>query len=149
VGLGGGSASLILAIALVEWTRFCRVMRAEVVGVVRREHVAAARLLGLSHRQTLLREVVPATVPLLVALLALEIGIAVVVEAILSFVGLGAAPDAVAWGQMIADGREVLYQAPATLLAPAVAIVVTVAGFNLLGDGLRRTLELARIEGAR
>ncbi len=149
VGLGGGSAGLVLAIALVEWTRFCRVMRAEVIGVVRREHVAAARLLGFSHWRMLLREVVPATIPLLVALLALEMGIAVVVEAILSFVGLGAAPDEVAWGQMIAEGREVLYQAPAALLAPAAAIVVTLAGFNLLGDGLRRTLELARIEGAR
>jgi len=149
VGLGTGSTSVILAITLVDWTRFCRVMRAEVMLVARCEHVAAARLLGLSHWRTLLREVVPATIPLLVTLLALEMGIAVVVEAILSFVGMGVRPDQVAWGQMIADGRDALYQAPANLLAPVAAIIVTVAGFNLLGDGLRRTLDVRLVEGAR
>ena len=92
-------------------------------------------------------EVVPATIPLLITLLALEMGIAVVVEAILSFVGLGVKPDQVAWGQMIADGREAIYQAPANLLAPVAAIFVTVAGFNLLGDGLRRTLDVRLVEG--
>ena len=90
---------------------------------------------------------VPATIPLLITLLALEMGIAVVVEAILSFVGLGVKPDQVAWGQMIADGREAIYQAPANLLAPVAAIFVTVAGFNLLGDGLRRTLDVRLVEG--
>ena len=149
VGLGTGSTNVILAIILVDWTRFCRVLRSEVIVVTRRDHVAAARLLGFSHWRTLLREVVPATLPLLVTLLALEMGIAVVVEAILSFVGLGVKPDQVAWGQMIADGREAIYQAPANLLAPVAAIFVAVAGFNLLGDGLRRTLDLRVIETAR
>lgn len=147
VGLGTGSSNVILAIILVDWTRFCRVLRSEVMVVRRRDHVAAARLLGFSHWRTLLLEVVPATIPLLVTLLTLEMGIAVVVEAILSFVGLGVKADQVAWGQMIADGREAIYQAPANLLAPVAAIFVTVAGFNLLGDGLRRTLDLRLFEG--
>ena len=147
VGLGTGATNVILAIILVDWTRFCRVLRSEVLVVTRRDHVAAARLVGFSHWRTLLLEVVPATIPLLVTLLALEMGIAVVVEAILSFVGLGVKPDQVAWGQMIADGREAIYQAPANLLAPVAAIFVTVAGFNLLGDGLRRTLDVRLVEG--
>ena len=147
VGLGTGATNVILAIILVDWTRFCRVLRSEVLVVTRRDHVTAARLLGFSHWRTLLLEVVPATIPLLVTLLTLEMGIAVVVETILSFVGLGVKPDQVAWGQMIADGREAIYQAPANLLAPVAAIFVTVAGFNLLGDGLRRTLDLRLIEG--
>ncbi len=145
-GLGTGRRNIILAIILVDWTRFCRVLRSEVMVVARRDFVAAARLLGFSHWRTVVREVVPATVPLLVTLLTLEMGIAVIVEAILSFVGLGVRSDQIAWGQMIADGREAVYQAPFNLLAPVIAIFVVVAGFNLLGDGLRRSLDVRLIE---
>ena len=147
VGLGTGSRNVILAIVLVDWTRFCRVLRAEVLVVVRRDYVTAARLVGFSHARVVLREVLPALVPLLVTLLTLEMGIAVVVEAILAFVGLGVKPDEIAWGQMIADGRATIYQAPINLLAPVAAIFITVAGFNLLGDGLRRSLDLRLVEG--
>ena len=94
----------------------------------------------------LVREIFPAILPLLVTLLTLEMGIAVVVEAILAFVGLGVKPDEVAWGQMIADGRSTIFQAPLNLLAPVLAIFLTVAGFNLLGDGLRRTLDVRLLE---
>ncbi len=76
-------------------------------------------------------------------------GIAVIVEAILSFVGLGVEADQTAWGQMIADAREAIYQAPWNLLAPICAIFVTVTGFNLLGDGLRRTLDVRLAEPER
>jgi len=147
VGLGTGSRNVILAIVLVDWTRFCRVLRAEVLVVVQRDYVTAARLVGFSHARVVLREVLPAILPLLVTLLTLEMGIAVVVEAILAFVGLGVKPDEIAWGQMIADGRATIYQAPINLLAPVAAIFVTVAGFNLLGDGLRRSLDLRLVEG--
>lgn len=147
VGLGTGSRNVILAIVLVDWTRFCRVLRAEVLVVVRRDYVTAARLVGFSHARVVLREVLPALMPLLVTLLTLEMGIAVVVEAILAFVGLGVKPDEIAWGQMIADGRATIYQAPMNLLAPVAAIFITVAGFNLLGDGLRRSLDLRLVEG--
>jgi peptide/nickel transport system permease protein len=137
VGLGVGLDRVILAIVLVDWTRFCRVLRSEVLVVRRRDHVAAARLLGFSHWRTITREVFPATLPLLVTLLSLEMGIAVIVEAILSFVGLGVASGTPAWGQMIADARQSVAEAPAGLLAPMGAIFVTVLGCNLLGDGLR------------
>jgi peptide/nickel transport system permease protein len=146
-GLGTGVRNIILAIVLVDWTRFCRVLRSEVMVVARRDYVSAARLAGFSHWRTVTREIVPATIPLLVTLLSLEAGIAVVVEAILSFVGLGVRSDQVAWGQMIADGRDAIYQAPWNLLAPVLGIFVTVAAFNMLGDGLRRTLDVRMVEG--
>ena len=142
VGLGTGLDKVILAIVLVDWTRFCRVLRSEVLIVTRRDYVAAARLLGFTHWQTLIREVLPATFPLLITLVSLEMAIAVVVEAILSFVGLGVRPDQPAWGQMIADARQYVYQSPSNLLFPMLAIFITVAAFNLLGDGLRRTLDV-------
>jgi peptide/nickel transport system permease protein len=149
VGLGTGLDKVILAIILVDWTRFCRVLRSEVLVVTRRDYVAAARLLGFTHWQTVIREVLPATLPLLITLLSLEMAIAVVVEAILSFVGLGVRPDQPAWGQMIADARQYVYQSPWNLLFPILAIFLTVAAFNLLADGLRRTLDVRLTEGGR
>jgi dipeptide transport system permease protein len=149
VGLGTGLDKVVLAIILVDWTRFCRVLRSEVLVVTRRDYVAAARLLGFSHWQTIVKEVLPATLPLLITLLSLEMAIAVVVEAILSFIGLGVRPDQPAWGQMIADARQYVYQSPWNLLLPILAIFVTVAGFNFLGDGLRRTLDVRLAESAR
>jgi len=149
VGLGIGIRNVILAIILVDWTRFCRVLRSEVLIVTRRDYVAAARLLGFTHWQTIVREVLPATTPLLITLLSLEMAIAVVVEAILSFIGLGVRPDQPAWGQMIADARQYVFQSPWNLLLPAIAIFLTVTAFNLLGDGLRRTLDVRLAEAGR
>jgi dipeptide transport system permease protein len=149
VGLGIGLDKVIVAIVLVDWTRFCRVLRSEVLIVTRRDYVAAARLLGFTHWQTLVREVLPATMPLLITLISLEMAIAVVVEAILSFVGLGVKPDQPAWGQMIADARQYVYQSPWNLLFPVLAIFLTVTAFNLLGDGLRRTLDVRLAESGR
>ena len=121
-------------------------LRSEVLVVTRHEYVAAARLLGFTHRQTIVREVLPATLPLLITLLSLEMAIAVVVEAILSFVGLGVSADQPAWGQMIADARQYVYQSPSNLLLPIAAICFTVMAFNLLGDGLRRSLDVRLME---
>jgi peptide/nickel transport system permease protein len=142
VGLGTGLRNVILAIILVDWTRFCRVLRSEVLVVRRRDYVTAARLIGFSHWRTITREIVPATVPLLITLMSLEMGIAVIVEAILSFVGMSVSADTSAWGQMIADARQYVYQSSWNLVFPILAIFVTVFAFNLLGDGLRRTLDV-------
>jgi peptide/nickel transport system permease protein len=142
VGLGVGLRNVIIAIVLVDWTRFCRVLRAEVMVVARKDYVAAARLLGFPHWRVIVREIVPATLPLLITLISLEMGIAVIVEAILSFVGLSVSADTPAWGQMIADARQYIYDAPWNLFFPILAIFLAVFGFNMLGDGLRRTLDV-------
>ncbi|WP_210484078.1 ABC transporter permease [Microvirga antarctica] len=149
VGLGTGLRNVILAIILVDWTRFCRVLRSEVLVVTRRDYVAAARLLGFSHWRTITREIAPATLPLLITLMSLEMGVAVIVEAILSFVGLSVGAQTPAWGQMIADARQNIYQAPWNLICPILAIFFTVFGFNVLGDGLRRTLDTRLSETER
>jgi peptide/nickel transport system permease protein len=149
VGLGVGLDRVILAIILVDWTRFCRVLRSEVLVVTQHDYVAAARLLGFTHWQAITREVLPATLPLLITLMSLEMAIAVVVEAILSFVGMGVGANQPAWGQMIADARQYVYQSPWNLLLPALAIFLTVTSFNLLGDGLRRTLDVRLAESGR
>ena len=142
VGLGTGLRNVILAIVLVDWTRFCRVLRSEVLVIARRDYVAAARLVGFSHWRTITREIVPASLPLLITLVSLEMGIAVIVEAILSFVGLSVSAQTPAWGQMIADARQYIYDAPMNLMFPILMIFVAVFGFNVLGDGLRRTLDV-------
>ncbi|CAN5479075.1 ABC transporter permease [soil metagenome] len=141
VGLGTGVDKVILAVVLVDWTRFCRVVRADVLVTRRREYVLAAQLIGFSHLRTVLREVLPAVVPLMITLFSIEMGIAIIVEATLSFIGLSVPPDVTTWGQMLADARNDMHSALWVLLVPVAAIVVTVLGCNLLGDGLRVALD--------
>jgi peptide/nickel transport system permease protein len=141
VGFGAGLNNVILAIIIVDWTRFCRVVRSEVMVVVQRDYITAARLSGFSHMQVVFKEIVPAVTPLLLTLLSIEMGIAVVVEAILSFVGLSVEPNVPAWGAMIADARQSIYEAPWALVAPVLGIFTSVLAANLLGDGLRRAID--------
>ena len=141
VGLGTGVNNIIFAIVLVDWTRFSRVVRAETMVAMRRDYIAAASLLGFSHFAIIVRELFPAVAHIVFTLLTLEMGIAVMVEAILSFAGMGVEADLPAWGQMIADARLYLYQNFWPMLAPILAIFLTVLSFNLLGDGLRKALD--------
>ena len=145
VGFGVGIGNVILAIILVDWTRFCRVVRSEVLVIRRQNYVDAARLSGFSHMRTMVREVLPAAAPTIITLMSLEMGIAVIVEAILSFVGMSVEASIPAWGVMIADARNYMYQSAWGLVLPILAIVTTVLAFNLLGDGLRRTFD-ARLQ---
>jgi len=141
VGFGTGVGNVILAIVLVDWTRFCRVVRSEVMVVARKDFVSAARLLGFGHLRIILGEILPSVAPLIITLFTLQVGIGIIVEAILSFVGLSVPADVPAWGQMIAQARNYMYQAPWAIVLPILAMFVTVLGFNLLGEGLRVTLD--------
>lgn len=136
--LGTGLHSVILAIAIIDWTRFARVVRAETMQQAKLEYVEAAIVVGMRPASILLREVLPNVLPLIVVLLSLEMGIAVVVEAILSFVGLSISSDAPTWGGMIAEGRQIVHQAWWVIVFPLVCLLLTVLAFNQLGDGLRR-----------
>jgi len=139
--LGPGIHSVIAAIVVIDWTRFCRVVRAETMAQARMDYVVAARTLGFSRDAVLFREILPNVAPVLIALVTLEMGIAVVVEAILSFVGLSVSSDIPTWGGMIAEGRQTVHQAWWMLAAPLAALFATVVAFNQLGDGLARTLD--------
>jgi peptide/nickel transport system permease protein len=141
VGLGTGIDKVVLAVVLVDWTRFCRVVRADVLVTRRRDFVLAAQLIGFSHWRTMLREVLPAVVPLMITLFSIEMGIAIVVEATLSFIGLSVPPQITTWGQMLADARNDMQSAVWVLLTPVACIIVTVLACNLLGDGVRIALD--------
>jgi ABC-type dipeptide/oligopeptide/nickel transport system permease subunit len=142
--IGAGLTSVIAAIVVVDWTRFARVVRAETMVQLQRDYAAAARVIGLSRGAILRLEILPNLIPLLVTLLAVEMGIAILVEVILSFVGISVAGDIPTWGGMIAEGRQIVYQAPWIMALPIGCIISSVIGFNLLGDGLRMALDPVR-----
>ena len=139
--LGAGVVSVIAAIAIIDWTRFCRVVRAETMAQAESEYVTAARAIGYPRFHILIREILPNVAPALLALVSLEMGIAVIVEAILSFVGLSVSSDTPTWGGMIAEGRQFIHETWWVLAAPLGALFATVLAFNQLGDGLRRALD--------
>lgn len=139
--IGTGLSSVVLAIAIIDWTRFCRVVRAETQVQASLDYVTSARTIGQSRTATLWREVLPNIAPLLLTLFTLEMGIAVVVEAILSFVGLSVSSDMPTWGGLIQEGRLYVNQTPWLLGLPIVAIAATVLACNALGDGLRESLD--------
>ncbi|MER8499930.1 MULTISPECIES: ABC transporter permease [unclassified Mesorhizobium] len=135
--LGTGLSSVIIAIAVIDWTRFCRVIRAETMGQSRMDYVENARIAGYGRIGIMLREVLPNVVPSIVALLSLEMGIAVIVEAILSFVNLSISTDDPTWGGIIAEGRLSVHQAWWVLVFPLVTLILTVLSFSQFGEGLR------------
>ena len=135
--LGTGLGSVILAIAVIDWTRFCRVVRAEAMSQARMDYIENARIAGFGRFAILLREVLPNVLPSIVALLSLEMGIAVIVEAILSFVNLSISTDDPTWGGMIAEGRLSIHQAWWMLVFPLITLFLTVLSFSQLGEGLK------------
>lgn len=135
--LGTGLSSVIIAIVVIDWTRFARVVRAETLNQSKMDYVLSAQVAGFTRLRTLLAEILPNVLPVIVALLTLEMGIAVIVEAILSFVNLSIATDDPTWGGMIAEGRLSIYQAWWVLVFPLIALFLTVLAFAQLGEGLR------------
>ena len=103
--------------------------------------MTAARAVGFSAGRILMREIFPNVLPVLIALVSLEMGIAVIVEAILSFVGLSVSSDTPTWGGMIAQGRQFMHEGWWILAAPLALLFLTVLAFNMLGEGLRRALD--------
>lgn len=132
-----GVPTLVTVLALTGWMGVARLVRAEVQGLVRRDFVSAAAVLGSARSRVLWRHVLPnAIAPALVAT-TLGIGSAILLESGLSFLGLGVQPPAPSWGNMIAGGREHLVTAPWIALAPGLAVVATVTAATLIGDWLQ------------
>ncbi|WP_137128577.1 ABC transporter permease [Rhizobium sp. FY34] len=139
--LGSGLTSVIVAIAIIDWTRFARVVRAETQAQAGLDYVTSARAIGFPQGQILMREILPNVAPVIIALISLQMGISVIVEAILSFVGLSVSSDIATWGGMIASGRQLINESWWVLVFPLIALFLTVLAFNLLGAGLRRALD--------
>lgn len=135
--LGPGLLSIIIAIVIIDWTRFARVIRAEAMTQGAMDYVASAQVAGRTRFGTMLTEILPNVLPTIVALLTLEMGIAVIVEAILSFVNLSISTDSPTWGGMIAEGRTSVYQAWWVLVFPLITLFLTVLSFSQLGEGLK------------
>jgi peptide/nickel transport system permease protein len=135
--LGTGLSSVIIAIVVIDWTRFCRVVRAEAMSQSRMDYVENARIAGFGRLGIMWREVLPNVLPSVVALLSLEMGIAVIVEAILSFVNLSISTDDPTWGGIIAEGRLSIHQAWWVLVFPLITLFLTVLSFSQFGEGLK------------
>ncbi len=142
--LGPGRTTAIVAIALFLVPVFARVARAAALQVLARDYVLAARMLGLTRFAILRDHVLPNIAGPLVVQVSLQLALAILSEAGLSFLGLGPAPPAPSWGRMLADAQTYLQQAPHLALAPGLAIATCVLGFNLLGDGLAAALDPRR-----
>ncbi|MDI6894722.1 MAG: ABC transporter permease [Bacillota bacterium] len=136
-----GLTSAMIALGLVTWPQYARVMRAQVLSLREKEFVEAARSLGASDGMVLLRHIVPNAISPNVVLATMGMASAILVESALSYLGLGAQPPAPSWGAMLSEGRNFIYRAPWMTLAPGLAIVVVVLGFNLCGDALRDALD--------
>ena len=139
--IGAGIDAVIIAIVVIDWTRFCRVVRAETLVQREQDYVMSAVTIGLSRWRTLGQEILPNVAPLLITLFTLEMGIAIIVEAILSFVGLSVSTDTATWGGMIQEGRLYVNQAWWLMALPMLCVIVSVLGLNALGDGLRDSLD--------
>lgn len=138
---GPGLFNTVLAITIVGIPGGMRVSRAVTLSLNNREYVDAARALGASDLQIILRHIVPNLLPYIIVGATLGVGGVILNAAALGFLGLGAQPPTPEWGVMISDAVKFLRQSPHMALFPGLAIIITVIGFNLLGDGLRDALD--------
>ena len=136
----GEAASDIIRIAVLlaafGWVGVARLVRATALSVLARDFVRAARAMGVSETRVLFRHVLPQLAGPIAIATALAVGGAVLAESVLSFLGLGIAPPASSWGNMLANAQELVFQAPLAALWPGLAILLTVLGCNLLADGV-------------
>ena len=130
-----------LALGLVYWLRMARIVRAQVLSLKELEYILAARVLGASHRRLIFGHLLPNSLGPIIITLTLSIPEAIFTEAFLSFIGLGVSAPMASWGVLASEGVVTLRSYPFQLLSPAIAISLTMLGFNFLGDGLRDALD--------
>ncbi len=140
--LGPSLRNVVLALTLLGWTGYARLARAEVAALRRRDFVQAAEALGAGAPRIVVRHLLPLAAPALLVQATFGMAGAIVAEASLSFLGLGAPPPLPSWGAMIDEGRPFLLVAPHLTLCPGLALALTVLALQLLGDGLRDLLDV-------
>ncbi len=139
--LGAGIGNIILAVALTVWARFARMIRGDVLAIKELDFVTFARIAGLSVPLIISRHIFPNTINTLMVITSLQIGQVILLEASLSFLGLGLPPGDPAWGIMVSEGRSVILDVWWLALLPGLAITAVVLAFNFFGDWLRDTLD--------
>lgn len=142
VVLGQGFIGITLSLSLVSWVTIARVMRAEVLSIQARPFVEAARALGFGPGRILWRHIMPHTIAPVIITLTARVPAVILAESTLSFIGLGLQPPASSWGVLASSGWSAMAFYPHLILAPAMAIFLTILAFNLLGDGLRDAMSL-------
>ena len=146
VGLMGSGLWLVMAtLGLLLWDRFAVVARATTMQIRSLDYVNAARCAGASTPHLLIREILPNIASHLAVVGTLEMALAILLEAALSFLGLGVPPPLPSWGLMIAEGKDYMFFSPWVIMIPGVALFVLVLGINLVGDGLRNLLGAERL----
>ena len=135
--LGPSLTNVMIAVALVSWPTYARLIRAQVLALREREFVEAARALGSSQSRVAFRHLLPNSLAPLLVQGSFDVGSAILTAAGLGFIGFGAQPPTPEWGAMVSETRNYISQAPWASSAPAIAILITVLAFNLIGDGLR------------
>ncbi len=139
--MGPGFGNLILALVYKEWVTPARIVRGEVLAAKNVEYVEAARAVGAGDAHIMWREILPNTFSSVIVVATLRVAWVILMEASLSFLGLGVQPPEPAWGSMIAQGREYIFSSWWLATFPGIAILATVLGINLLGEGLRDALD--------
>jgi len=139
--LGAGTFNTTLAIGIWALPTFARMVRASVLSIISREYITAAHAIGASHLRIMLTHVIPNFISPIIVYATLFMANAIMLEAALSFLGLGVQPPTPSWGEMISSGRNFLMVAPHVATIPGLAIMLAVLGFNLMGDGLRDALD--------
>ncbi len=134
---GSGVVVLVLALALTRWMDVARLVRAEVLRTKDLEYVSAATALGGTHSRVMFKHLLPQALPSLIVATSLNVGYVMLVEAALSFLGLGVLPPTPSWGNMLSDSQYYVWSAPQLAVYPGVMITLTVLAFNSLGDVLR------------
>ncbi|MBI3962067.1 MAG: ABC transporter permease [Deinococcus sp.] len=138
---GTSLTNLIIVLGITGWLYYARLVRSEVLAMREREYVTAARALGMSNFRIMLRHVLPGVIPTIIVLATVDVARVTLIEAALSFVGLGVQPPTPTWGGMVSDGRNHIFQAWWFSTFPGVTITLQVLGVNLLGDWLRVVLD--------
>ncbi len=146
--LGPHMTNTMIAVGVTFTPRFARIVRASVLSIREREYVEAARAIGMNNFRILTRHVLPNALSGMIVFATLSVGSAILIEASLSFLGLGVPPPSPTWGNIVADGRRFLLPSPWISITPGIVIMLTVLGFNFFGDGLRDALD-PRLRGER
>jgi peptide/nickel transport system permease protein len=145
---GAGIRNIIIAVAIAYLDDFARIVRAEVLRLREEEYTLAARSMGASHLRVMLRHILPNIVAPIIVQATFAVGLGILAESGLTFLGLGVSPSTPTWGLTLNEGRDFIRQAWWISVFPGVAIMITVLGLNLLGDGLRDTLDVRGVRDA-
>ncbi|WNF36120.1 ABC transporter permease [Bacillaceae bacterium IKA-2] len=139
--LGPSLPTVIIVVALVSWGGFTRIVRAQFLTLREQEFIDATRVLGMSDMRIIFKHLLPNSLAPIIVLTTMEVPKAIIIEASLSFLGLGVQPPTPSWGSIMSAGRSYIVEAPWIILFPGLALALFVLGFNLFGDALRDILD--------